>query len=85
MNRRACLRLDDIDPALGGAGDDVVAECCEYGNAGRVLCILRCLFSGDGRIGFFTVCRLRTEGSGGENSLGWFWRGDVDENGLVFE
>lgn len=85
MDRRACFRLNDVDPALGGASDNVIAECCEYGDAGRVLCILGCLFSGDSRVDFFSVRGLRAEGCGRDNSLDWVWRGNVDEDWLVFE
>lgn len=85
MDCRACFRLNDVDPALGGACNDVIAKCCKYGDACRMLCILRSLFGGDGGVNFLTVCRLRTQGCGGENSLDWFRGGYVDENGLVFE
>lgn len=34
MDGRAGLGFDYVDPAFGGAGDDVVAEGCEDGYAG---------------------------------------------------
>lgn len=85
MNGGTGLGLDDVDPAFGGAGYDVVAERSEDGYAGGVFCVLRCLFGEHGWVDFFGFGGWRAKRRGGEDAFYRFGRGDVDEDGLVFE
>lgn len=72
MNSGAGLRLDDVDPALGCPGDDVISQGSEYGHAGGMFRVLRCLFGGDSRIDFFVLGWWRAKRGGGEDSFDRF-------------
>lgn len=65
MDSRTALCLDDVDPALGGAGYDMVSERSEDGNACRMLRVLSCLFCGHGWIDVLRSSKRR----GGKDSL----------------
>lgn len=85
MDGGAGLGLDDVDPAFGGAGYDVVAERGEDGDAGGVFCVLRCLFGEHGWVDLFGFGGWRAKRCGGENAFYRFGGGDIHEDGLVFE
>ena len=74
MDGFAGLGFDYIDPALGCAGDDVVAEGCEDGDACGLFGVLSGLFGCCGGIDAV----LRSEGDGGEDVFDGFGVGDVD-------
>lgn len=72
--------VDDVQPSLVRACNDVSARRSEEGHGGRLLGILRCLL-----LGCIVAFELRATGRRGEGVFDGDLGGDVDDDGLVFE
>ena len=68
----AGLCFDDVKPAFGCSGDDVVAQRCEDRYAGRVFCVLGGLFRDDGGVDFFVWWGRGAEWRRGEDAFDRF-------------